>query len=56
MTTAPQRILLVPDARPRTTALATEPRVRRYRLARLRVAETREPAEPRSAHIARAYD
>lgn len=55
MTTAPHRILLVPDARPRPDALA-EPKVRRYRLARLRVAETRQPAEPRFEHIARAYD
>ena len=55
MTPAPQRILLVPDARPRTE-LAAAPKVRRYRLARLRVAETRQPAEPRFAHIARGYD
>ena len=55
MTTAPHRILLVPDARPRTE-LATAPKVRRYRLARLRVAETRRPAEPRFEHLARAYD
>ncbi len=55
MTPAPQRILLVPDDR-RHPALTTEPKVRRYRLARLRVAETRQPAEPRFGHIARAYD
>ncbi len=55
MTPAPHRILLVPEARPRPTSLA-EPKVRRYRLARLRVAETRRPAEPRFEHIARAYD
>ena len=55
MTTAPHRILLVPDARPRPDALA-EPKVRRYRLARLRVAATRQPAEPRFGYITRAYD
>jgi hypothetical protein len=55
MTTSPQRILLVPDARPRTD-LESAPKVRRYRLARLRVAETRQPAEPRFEHITRAYD
>ena len=55
MTTAPHRILLVPDARPRAE-LAAAPKVRRYRLARLRVAETRRQAEPRFEHLARAYD
>ena len=55
MTTAPHRILLLPDARPRAE-LASAPKVRRYRLARLRVAQTRQPAEPRFGHIARAYD
>jgi hypothetical protein len=55
MTTAPQRILLVPEAVSRPASLA-EPKIRRYRLARLRVAETRQPAEPRFEHLARAYD
>ena len=55
MTTAPHRILLVPDDRRRVPP-ASEPKVRRYRLARLRVAETRQPAEPRFDHLARAYD
>ena len=55
MTPAPHRILLVPDARPRTEP-AGAPKVRRYRLARLRVAETRQPNDPRFEHIARAYD
>ncbi len=55
MTTAPHRILLVPDGRPRAE-LAAEPKVRRYRLARVRVAEARQPSEPRFAHLARAYD
>jgi hypothetical protein len=54
MTTTPQRILLLPDPRPRADVAA--PKVRRYRLARLRVAETRQPAEPRFEHLARAYD
>jgi hypothetical protein len=56
MTTAPHRILLVPDARPRPEQPSTDPKVRRYRLARLRVAETRQPEEPRFRHITRAYD
>ncbi|HEX2085187.1 MAG TPA: hypothetical protein VHF89_05855 [Solirubrobacteraceae bacterium] len=55
MTTSPHRILLVPDGRPRAEAPAA-PKVRRYRLARLRIAETRQPAEPRFEHLARAYD
>ena len=53
--TAPHRILLVPDARPRSE-LSAAPKVRRYRLARLRLAEIRQPAEPRFAHLAKAYD
>ncbi len=55
MTPAPQRILLVPDGRPRVE-LGAAPKVRRYRLARLRVAETRQPAQPRFEHLARTYD
>jgi hypothetical protein len=55
MTTAPHRVLLLPDARPRAE-LAAAPKVRRYRLARLRVAETRRPSQPRFEHLARAYD
>ena len=55
MSTAPHRILLVPNDRPRTP-LAAEPRVRRYRFARLRVAESRQAREPRFEHLARAYD
>jgi hypothetical protein len=55
MTTAPHRILLVPDER-RRGSLPSEPKVRRYRLARLRLAESRQPAEPRFEHLARAYD
>ncbi len=55
MTPAPHRILLVPDARPRTD-LDVAPKVRRYRLARVRVAETRRPSDPRFEHITRAYD
>ena len=55
MTTAPQRILLLPDSRPRED-LTSAPKVRRYRLARLRVAESRHPTEPRFAPLTRAYD
>ena len=55
MTTAsPHRILLVPDARPR--AAGDTPRIRRYRLARLRVAAAREPSDPRLAQVAKGYD
>ena len=54
MTTAAHRVLLVPDARPKT-GLGQTPKVRRYRLARLRVAETHQPPD-RFAHIAKAYD
>ncbi len=55
MTTAPHRILLVPDER-RRDPLPSEPKVRRYRLARLRLAEKRQPAKPRFEHLGRAYD
>ncbi len=53
MTPAAQRIILLPDGR---RPVADEPKVRRYRLARLRVAEARQPTEPRFSHLARAYD
>ena len=55
MTPAPHRILLMPAERPALGGV-NEPKVRRYRLARLRLAETRQPAEPRFQHLARAYD
>ncbi len=54
MTSAPHRILLVPDARPRAE-LAAAPKIRRYRLARMRIAETRRPGA-RFEHLGRAYD
>jgi len=52
---APHRIVLLPETKP---AVSHEPagKVRRYRLARMRLAERREPREPRFAHLARAYD
>ena len=56
MTTAPHRILLVPDARPRAE-LAAAPKVRRYRLARLRLEErTLEDRSALFAHLRRSYD
>ena len=55
MPRAPHRILLVPAGR-RTAPAADEPKVRRYRLARLRLAESRQPVERRFEHLARAYD
>ena len=55
MNAAPHRVVLLPEAKPVATH---EPaaKVRRYRLARLRMAETREPRELRFAHIAAAHD
>ncbi len=55
MTPAPQRIILMPEATA-SRPLALEPKVRRYRLARLRVAATHQPREPRFGHLARAFD
>lgn len=53
MTTS--RVLLLPD----TAKAATGPeasKVRRYRLARLRLAERRDQARPRHEHLLRAHD
>jgi hypothetical protein len=50
------RVLLVPEAR---SAAATGPqaaKIRRYRLARLRLLERREADPARYPHLARTYD
>ncbi len=53
---APHRILLVPEARSAATPVLTAPKIRRYSLARIRVAEERAQVEPRFAHLRRVYD
>jgi hypothetical protein len=50
----PHRILLVPEARPATGANA--PRIRRYSLARVRLADARDRVPPKFAHLRKAYD
>ena len=52
MTSAPHRIVLVSESRARPPDAA----VRRYRLARLRLAERNRQPPPRLAHVSRAYD
>ncbi len=55
MTSTSSRVLLLPDA----TRAATGPhaaKIRRYRLARVRLAERRAELPPRHAHLLRAYD
>ena len=49
------RVLLV--ERPRTSSAVDGPKIRHYRLARLRLAErNREPADARFAHLRKTYD
>lgn len=48
------RIILLPDAK--APGEATASKIRRYRLARVRLAERREALPPRHAHLARSYD
>ncbi len=55
MTTASSRILLVPDAA-KAPADPHAPSVRRYRLARVRLAERRDDLPTRHQHLTRAYD
>ena len=55
MTTASSRILLVPDAA-RAPADPHASKVRRYRLARVRLAERRNEAPARYPHLTRAHD
>ncbi len=55
MTPSPHRILLVPEARPRPASLA-EPKVRRYRLARLRLLERRDAGAERYPQLFKTYD
>ena len=53
MTTASSRILLLPGAK---ASGAHAAKVRRYRLARVRLAERRDALPARAAHLARSYD
>ena len=56
---APHRILLVPEARSAGSpglAAPTAPKIRKYSLARIRVADTRGDVQPRFAHLRRTYD
>jgi hypothetical protein len=55
MTTASSRILLVADAA-RASADPHASKVRRYRLARVRLAERRNDHPARHPHLTRAYD
>ena len=48
------RIILLPDAKAPEGATASK--IRRYRLARVRLAERREQVPHRHAHLVRAYD
>ncbi len=53
--TSSSRVLLLPE----TTKAVTGPhaaKVRRYRLARVRLAQRRGELPPRQAHLLRAYD
>lgn len=55
---APRRILLVPEARPAGAPAITPPaaKVRRYSLARVRLADARGRVAPKFAHLRRIYD
>ena len=52
--TAASRVLLLPEETATTAEKA--PRIRRYRLARLRVLERRDASADRHPHLLRAYD
>jgi hypothetical protein len=53
MTPVPSRIVLLPDAK---ASGAHAAKLRRYRLARVRLAERRDQLPARAAHLARSYD
>ncbi len=55
-TVAPHRIVLVADPRRPAVAPAAAPVVRRYALARLKLADRRARTEPRFAHLRASYD
>ncbi len=55
MPTASSRVVLMPDART-TTPGPQASKVRRYRLARMRLLDRREVAADRHPHLLRAYD
>ena len=48
------RIILLPDAKAPAGPQASK--IRRYRLARVRLAERRDHVQPRHAHLLRSYD
>ena len=48
------RIILLPDAKAPAGAYASK--IRRYRLARVRLAERRDELPPRAAHLIKSYD
>ena len=50
------RVLLVPESRPAATAGPQAAKIRRYRLARMRLLERRDPGADRFSHLSRAYD
>lgn len=50
----PQRILLVEQ--PKSSSAINQPKIRHYRLARLRLAHQRDTVDPRHAHLRRSYD
>jgi hypothetical protein len=52
MQSAVNRLVLVPDRRP----VASQPPIRRYRIARLRVAGTADTGADRFEHLKRVYD
>jgi hypothetical protein len=50
------RVMLVPEPRVAATAGPQAAKIRRYRLARLRLLERRDADPGRFAHLARTYD
>ena len=50
------RVLLVPEARVAAAAGPQAAKIRRYRLARLRLLERRDADPSRFGHLARTYD
>jgi hypothetical protein len=50
------RVLLVPEARTAAAAGPHAAKIRRYRLARLRLLERRDGTPARHPHLARVYD
>ena len=55
MPEAAHRIVLLPETKP-TASHEPVAKVRRYRLARLRLAENRAPRDARFSHLTRTFD